>query len=239
MIKFLTVVALFQIGLILPSKAQKTSGLQTADSLFEQKKYTQSFEIYEKIFEEDQKQSPAMLLKMAYIKEGLGDLSEALYYLNKYYQLTLDKEALKKMEDLAQKHKLLGYANSDTDIFLNYYYQYLPYLLFVAMALALLFIALLYRQRKRSNIKPVFSGVALVLLLGLIFYMVNFTEENEKGIIMVPASYLMGGPSAGADVVEVVKPGHRVQVLGKEDIWVKIRWNGTVAFVKENNVRLL
>ncbi|MGB3465691.1 MAG: hypothetical protein WBA74_10490, partial [Cyclobacteriaceae bacterium] len=53
--------------------------LTTADSLFQAKKYTESFELYEQIIVEDMAYSPAMLLKMAFIKEGLGDYSNALY----------------------------------------------------------------------------------------------------------------------------------------------------------------
>jgi hypothetical protein len=51
-----------------------------------------------------------MLLKMAFVKEGLGDYSNALYYLNLYYLKTYDKKVLKKMENLAERyHKLEGY----------------------------------------------------------------------------------------------------------------------------------
>jgi len=62
--------------------------IELADSLFNQQKYTQSFEIYNRILKTDNLTSPAMLLKMAYIKEGLGDYSNALYYLNLYYLQT-------------------------------------------------------------------------------------------------------------------------------------------------------
>ena len=42
-----------------------------------------------------------MLLKMAYIQEGLNHVGQALYYLNLYYLASKDKSVLGKMEELA------------------------------------------------------------------------------------------------------------------------------------------
>ncbi len=46
----------------------------------------------------------------------------------------------------------------------------------------------------------------------------------------------MNGPSAGASVISIVRDGHRVQVLGKEDVWLKVQWGEGVAYIKENNL---
>ena len=43
-----------------------------------------------------------MLLKMAYIQEGLEQYPEALYYLNLYYNQNPSKKVLAKMETLAE-----------------------------------------------------------------------------------------------------------------------------------------
>jgi len=59
--------------------------LTRADSLYATKQYTQAFERYEVLFAGG-RYSPAMLLKMAYIQEGLGHLGESLYYINLYYR---------------------------------------------------------------------------------------------------------------------------------------------------------
>jgi uncharacterized protein YgiM (DUF1202 family) len=67
--------------------------------------------------------------------------------------------------------------------------------------------------------------------------MINYGSEYQKGIIMSPGAYLMQAPSSGADLVEVVNKGHRVRIIGKEDVWVKINWNGNIVYVRENNIR--
>ena len=97
--------------------------LQQADSLYIDKKYTQSLEHYKTILSQDQ-YTPAMLLKMAYIEEGLNHIGPALYYLNLYYVVSNDKTVLTKMEELATRYNLEGYENSDADQAFTFYRDY-------------------------------------------------------------------------------------------------------------------
>ena len=70
--------------------------LNKADSLYISKKYAEAYTDYLHIFEQG-KYTPQMLLKMAYVKEGLGEVPEALYYLNVYYVNFPGRNILKKM----------------------------------------------------------------------------------------------------------------------------------------------
>src|SRR5688572_10488658 len=72
--------------------------LRQADSLFLAKRYTQSMELYRSIFAQNE-YTPAMLLKMAYIEDGLNQTGQALYYLDLYYHATRNKSVLEKMEE--------------------------------------------------------------------------------------------------------------------------------------------
>jgi hypothetical protein len=208
-----------------------------ADSLFAQKKYTQSFEIYDEIYRSHNKVSSAMLLKMAFVKEGLGDYSNALYYLNLYYLKTYDKKVLKKMESLAEKHKLSGYDYDDAVFFLNIYYKYQIQIdLFISSLVLLLFAILIFQKQKKKTIpsRPAYAFVVLLILLLLVN---NFGRERKKAIISSPQVYLMDGPSPGANVIDVVSGGHRVNIIGKKDVWVKITWDHKKAYVKEFNLK--
>src|SRR6188768_2506509 len=89
-----------------------THRLRLADSLFLAKRYTQSMELYRSVFAQHE-YSPAMLLRMAYIEEGLNQTGQALYYLNLYYEATRDKAVLEKMEEVATKYNLEGYRQTD------------------------------------------------------------------------------------------------------------------------------
>src|SRR3954469_12839623 len=121
---YLKILLVFITLIITPfqaSKAQTSSyRLKIADSLYQTKKFTQSFEHYREILNQKQ-YTPAMLLKMAYIQEGLGNIGEAMYYLNLYFLVTNDKSALEKMEELAHKFNLQGYETTDADRVLTFY----------------------------------------------------------------------------------------------------------------------
>lgn len=211
--------------------------LMLADSLFAQKKYTQSFELYEDIQRSDNKATPAMLLKMAFIKEGLGDFTNALYYLNLYYLKTYNKRVLKKMENLADQNQLAGYNYDDAEFFLNLYHQYqLQVDLLISSLILLYFAFLIYRIKTNKMPSKLPQLVFVCFLIGL-FLINNFGREKPKAIVIAGSTYLMQGPSPGADVVDVIGKGHRVEILGKDDVWTKIAWNDQVAYIKEINLR--
>ena len=214
-----------------------TSKLDQADSLFDSKKYTESFELYQSILIEGQA-TPGMLLKMAFIKEGLGSYSQALYYLNIYYLKTANKRVLTKMGELAKEHNLEGYQYSDLEFFktllLKYYNFYLAVIGFIIIGLLAL---LIFQKRKQKPVTAI--GIGMVLTLALMFYMINFATWTSKGILVSDDTYIMNAPASGAELVAIVNDGHRVPVLGKTDVWYKIEWDGEPAYIREGNLLLI
>ncbi len=215
-----------------------TNKIILADSLFDQKKYTESLEVYEELLSVQKQYTPQMLLKMAFIKEGLKDYSKALYYLNVYYSKTTDNRALRKMEKLAKAHELSGYEYTDKEFFTMTYQRYANYFSIFLMALAFLLLVLLYKNR--SDSKPIATGVFLSLVLLLLFYHVNNSSGFfEKGIITSPNAYMMKAPSSGSNIMEIIDKGHRINVLDKKDVWLEIEWGGEKGFVREGNISLV
>ena len=208
-----------------------------ADSLFNQQKYTESFQLYQEALEKDHITSPAMLLKMAFIKEGLSDYSNALYYLNLYYLQTHNKRALRKMEEIAKEYSLFGYNYTDKEFFLNFFYRYYYQIVMIVVVTTLLIFAYLVYKKRKLRVKPGMSVINLVIAIILLFFMVNFGRSYGAGIIVEQNSYLMKGPSSGADVKEIVDKGHRVRILGHEDVWVKIQWMDDIAYIRETQIR--
>ncbi len=205
-----------------------------ADSLFKVKQYTQSLKIYEEVLAARQ-YSPSMLLKMAYIHEGLGNVSQGLYYLNLYYQATGDEQALLKMQELASKNRLEGYENQDSDQFYYHLHKYGHLISLLLAAVALFSIAWIYPQKKKSQ-NPIGAMVMLMIALVLLAVNVNFPPGNSEVMITSGTTYLMSGPSAGADVIAVVEAGHKLRMLNKKDVWLQVQWFDQPAYVKENRV---
>jgi len=211
--------------------------LKQADSLFQAKRYVQSLEHYQTIL--DQKQyTPAMLLKMAFIHEGLGHIGPALYCLNLYYLSTHDQAVVDKMEELAAKFNLSGYEYSDRNKIFSLYQQYTQYISFaiVAFSIFLMSAIVFLKRKKRSVIFP--AGALVVILVGFAVH-TNLDTVLTTGIVSHPRTYVMSGPSSGADVIAVIDEGHRFDITGRKDVWLKIKWNGETAFVKENNLLTL
>lgn len=234
---------LFLFGMIfslqIVSGQEITNDLAEADSLFQERLYTQSLEIYEKIYEETERATPAMLLKMAYSQEAMGNLSNALIYLHDYYRMTSDKEVLKKMNDLAQVNGLEGYDTNDFQQFVKAIQDYDLLIMGVLLALNLLILSMIFRKIKKHQEKSPGLAVGLVIVLALTFFFVNFTGPREKGIVTGSNAYVMSGPSAAAELVEVVGQGHKVEIISRSDIWYEIKWRGKTAYVRENNLKEL
>lgn len=208
--------------------------LQQADSLFEAKQYTQSLEHYQAILQQKQ-YSPSMFLKMAFIQEGLNHIGEALYYLNLYYLATHDNSTLDKMDELAAKFNLAGYEHTDADRALTVYHQYSP-TISMGLAVVIFFLLSVAIFMKRRKLRPIVAVVFLAFFVVVLGIHINFGERDTSAIITNPHTYLMEGPSSGASVYSVLNAGHRVSVLGRNDVWLKIRWDNQVVFVKENNL---
>ena len=210
--------------------------LLRADSLFQNKKYTESFEIYEQIFNNENKATPQMLLKMAFIKEGLGDHSQALVYLNKYYLNTSDRMARSKMQEIADENDLIGYDRSDTTFFIGLINRHFAVFVGALLVLAglLMAIVIFRKVKKQGNVLPYAIG-SIITLISLAAIL-NLELAKKQVIISDNHAYIMSGPSSGSDLIDVVKKGHRVDLIDENDIWIKIDWQGQEAYIRKSKV---
>lgn len=211
----------------------KENNLAKADSLFHLKLYTQSFEIYQNVLSSGS-YSPAMLLKMAYIQEGLGHIGQSMYYLRLYQHATNDLQTIEKMQELAGKYNLSGYGDNDASRAYQWINKNLLLLeiILLSVTLLLLFWMFFFSSRKKSVIAP---AVMTIVMAVAVFYINNFVSIPSV-ITNGNSIYLMEGPSSGSSVIGILGDGNQLQVIGKEDVWLKVKWNDKNVFVKESNV---
>ncbi len=214
-----------------------SQGLDKADSLFNSGKYTEANKVYDSIYTAS-KGSPSMLLKMAFIQEGLENYADALFYLNQYYGLSADKKVLVKMREIAESQGLRGYEYSDLEFFKNLVHKYKSQVLGLLYGLSALLIVLIIFN-KRSG-KATFSPMAfqVIVVISLILTTNDFFSK-PKGIIDKDQTLLMSGPSAGAEPIDIIGKGHRVSVLETNDVWIKINWGESTGYIRKNRLKLI
>lgn len=209
--------------------------LAAADSLYTSQKYTESFEIYDQLYSGQGISTPATLLKMAYIKEGLGDYSNALFYLSAYFQQTLDKKALDKIDELVEANELKGYANQSNAYLQGMAANYSKYLLGGLLVLLCIGLLLAVRQTIQGK-SPVFLAVMLFLLIPMVIAL-NYDYQDSAAIVIEDTTYLMDGPSGSANVMETLSKGHKLSIQDTEGLWYKVRWEDSEYYVRNSKLK--
>jgi hypothetical protein len=211
--------------------------LGKADSLYAQKKFTASSKVYEQLYQQGL-YSPATLLKMAFVYEGLGETGKALYYLSAYYRLTEDSKTYEKIQTLANAKGVSGFELSEIDrlsIWANNRKEiYLPVLISIAIFLSALMFY--YTKRKQQNGKFV-AGFFSILTLLVLFVSINFVEAPNKAVITT-GSYFMSGPSAAANLIRLIPEGNQVKLGRERDIWIEAEWNEETGFLRKTDLLL-
>ncbi len=222
------------ISISFRSHAQNENFLKRGDSLFSSGRYLEALSIYEHLLNKRKEFSPQMLLKMAFVEESKNNYPQTLYYLNLHYRISPDKQVLKKLEELAQTHRLEGYQYTDKTYFLSLYDSYHWYI--IVFWIIIIFITsfwLISRVRQeRTIIPPLAVGFSVVVILLLLH---NFTTQRTLGIIKNDYTTFVESPSAAATVLKVVKRGNRYPILEKKDSWYKVTIDNKVGYVRLHN----
>lgn len=223
-----------------PVRAQSpTDRLATADSLYATHQYTRALALYEVLHTQEHVYTPQMLLKMAYIHEGLQHYTRSMYYLQQYYSKQPSRSVLQKMEEVGLQQQLSGYLYTDWDFFKTQFYKYYGQLINVLLFLAAMIVTLLVIRWRRNQRLATSTKIGFLLYLGFIFYFANFLTLGQQGIIQHANVPIMTAPSAGAGFIGSVGVGHKVRILGEQDIWYRIAWQDQTAYIRKNNLLLL
>ncbi|MDN3669626.1 SH3 domain-containing protein [Echinicola jeungdonensis] len=204
-----------------------------ADSLFKTGSFKEAYQEYQNILQEDNSYSPAMLLRMAYIAEGMGQFNEATFYLSKYYDYNPNSKIISKIKSLTSQSELKGYEVSDRAQFFKILTNNQQT---ITGVLALLLVLSLILNLSRKNQDQPKYYIPIMILLILVFLSNNFLESPKKGVIKGNPTVIMDQPTAGGNLIKKVGPGHRVTIDGSTDIWYHIKWDGKKAYVKKDKV---
>jgi hypothetical protein len=173
---------------------------------------------------------------MAFVYEGLGQTTEALFYLTEYFNKTEDTKAYEKIQILANAKNLSGYELTDFNRLAIWLSNRTFYLTIILIGGCLLSVALmLVCMRKMMINGKLAAGFASLFFLSILFYSINFINY-PNGAVVAKQTYLMNGPSPAADLIGMLPDGNKVDFLDKHDVWVRVRWSGKEGFVKRNDL---
>ena len=226
------VLLLFLFSISMVQAMEEKNLLLQADSLYQKKKFSEAQKLYLKLYQQGFS-SPATLLKMAFVNEGLGQTANALFFLSAYYKQTEDPKTYDKIQVLANALNLSGYEQTDFNrliIWLSNRVD-LTILLITSACLVSMLLMLYCRKRNMINGKMVAGFFSLFFLLAL-FLTTNFVEHPAQAVI-ARQTYFMNGPSAGANFLGMINDGNQVALAGEHDVWMKIKWNEKEGFVKK------
>lgn len=209
--------------------------LRKGDSLFAAQRFSDARKAYETAFFQQRTTSPADLLKLSFIEEGLDDKVMAIYFLHQFYLFRPNGAVKSKIEDLANQSKLSGFSMDEADYAYFLYRVYGPYAEAGLLSLAIfMFCIVIARGLKRKSLgySPVFTFIFL-LAAG---YLYNFPIPYKRAILAENKIFLMSGPSSGSSVLDVIDRGHRVEWISTEDIWYEVKWNSRKGWVKKSDL---
>jgi hypothetical protein len=211
------------------SASSASTNLQKADSLFASGQYAAVSPLYRAQIWRQRQVSAQLVLRMAYAQHQLGHYPAELLYLNLAQARQPRLSTWRQLATLAQRQRLVGYPTTwQQELRVQaqrYYYPALQVLLTGAVVLA---IGLgLRRQRTKPGAWLAYGAY----VLGTGAYLTLLRPE-AVGVVTRTGAALMAGPGAGATWLSTAAPGDRLPVLGHEDIWLRVRWQERVAYVR-------
>ena len=213
--------------------------LKKADSLFKSENYTSAEVLYEQILPKIKNPSNQLFLKLASIKEKKGDFLKTLYYLNKAFEQNPNEKILAKLNETAALHEVKGYELSDFNFLILFYKQYSGFLVALLLTLGIYIFVILFIKKYKTNYIPISQKVFLIVYLIGIGLLLNLPDKYHQGIINHDGVLLRSEPSAAAGIEETIDKGHRLNVLGGNDIWRRVYWNDKFLYLKESDIWLV
>lgn len=210
--------------------------IRQADSLFAAGNEADAAQLYETAIARGQTATDPMLLKLASAYEQQNDVPHLLYYLQVYFDRHPDDAVLRKMSDIARANNLNGYETDDLNYFYLFYRKYGTYvLLFLLIPGGYVFSILMLKVVRKQPIDQRQKWVISFYLLLLLLF-VNLPEGVQSGITSRDRVLLRTDPSAAATVHEVIGRGHKVNILGSKDIYLRVLWRNELYYIRRDNV---
>jgi hypothetical protein len=210
--------------------------IQQADSLFEKGQFGAVLPLYRAQIWQRRRVSARLLLQLAYAEHQQTHYAAELLYLNMALARQPRLSTWRQLASLAQRQRLVGYPTTwQQDIRVQVQRYYYPVLQGLLSGAVLAAVGLLLRRRRTSQGAWLVYG-AYLLSTGAY---IHWLRPVPTGIVARPGVALMAGPGAGAAWLSTAAPGDRLPVLGRRDIWLQVRWQERIAYVRADDTFII
>ena len=206
--------------------------LNKGDSLFKLRKYVDAKKIYENLYYEKNYFSDAMLLKLSFIEEGIGNYEKALIYLSKHYYQTNNKETSTKIKSIAKKNELIGFEQNDLSLILNAYNKNIYLIHSILVVILVLYLII-------GEKKDISYHIRFMIISVLVLAIMNFNLTKKQGIVDQDNTYIMNGPSSGSDVYSIIKKGNKLKISKEYSIWYEVIFENKKKYIRKKNISLI
>tara|TARA_B000000475_G_scaffold215605_1_gene177913 strand:+ start:2670 stop:3380 length:711 start_codon:yes stop_codon:yes gene_type:complete len=207
--------------------------LLKGDSLFELKKYVEAKEYYDILYFDKELYTNSMLLKLAFIENGLGNFEKSIFYLSKHKKEDDNEIIDQNLFNLVTENDLKTYDNSDYDYLLKIYKTNKQYIIiFLLTVLLTVFCLNIIRRKRNQKIKYIKTFFTLSVIIML---MINIKGAQE-GIILNENTFIMNNPSSGSDVYQIIKKGEKIKIISESEVWYEVELENQRKYIRKKNI---
>ncbi|WP_342086154.1 SH3 domain-containing protein [Dyadobacter sp. OTU695] len=225
--------ALFASG---PAFCANQKELKTADSLFAIARYPEAQTLYKKNFSLTEKNSRALLLKLAFLAEKTNNYTDCLFFLSKLALVQPSRHLFEKMDKLAKEQNLSGYEFDDYNYFIIFYRKYGDYIPILLLTLGTYIVVIMVTKTRRKEPILQIHKISIIVYLLALLGILNVPSLYQTCIIVNENTFLRDEPSSAAGVVEKVGKGHKLTIIGSVDHWNRVIWNNRIVYIRKSDL---
>jgi len=99
-------------------------------------------------------------------------------------------------------------------------------------------VVMVIKERRQERIQKRHKSTAVIYLFALLA-LLNIPGNYEAGVVKGQLVQIRTFPSAAAPVVETVRAGHRLTVVGSRDRWKRVIWKGNIVFIRDSDLWII
>ncbi|MGX5854441.1 hypothetical protein ACWKW6_12385 [Dyadobacter jiangsuensis] len=207
-----------------------------ADSLFAIARYPEAQILYKKNFSLTEKNSQALLLKLAFLAEKTNNYTDCLFFLSKLALVQPSRHLFEKMDKLAKEQNLSGYEFDDYNYFIIFYRKYGDYIPILLLTLGTYIVVIMVTKTRRKEPILQIHKVSIIVYLLALLGILNVPSLYQTCIIVNENTFLRDEPSSAAGVVDRVGKGHKLTIIGSVDHWDRVIWNNRIVYIRKSDL---